>query len=544
MRWWSQVVLFFGRCPSSWGAAAKSTSHIFRLTTKFARSNSAHGHIRACRLIWSTHPTKVCFVNETPKSSNKYDFYVAGDLTNYVTSGEWKLKSIKAVRHVEFYPCCPNEVNIWPIIQLYIGTIYLLLTAISWCHIWHLHKKTNPLFSIQHYYTMCLALGAKFNRILAATKFWLVFSNLFMTNFLQKFNQKFLILGEKITLGIKKFKQIQHNTKKIKLFYNWKGITVLLAFSVFMLLIAESIPATSETVPLIVIYLTTSMSLTSLSIISTVLLFQLHHAGRYSPVMSRGFYTFVTRKIGCIVGLSSLVKQYEQEFYKNTQSKLFSHDPQNHNKVITKNQFLNSFKEHKQKKFYESNINLYTKPFYPDDFSSSSRMKQHLIDDSYLNSKCSAGNAKKLQSNYKSKTLSTNNNGHSNLNASRRLATFSSFHYDQDLNSDEEDDLNQSKTILSQSKACGKCAGSGSASNCHSEHVIKSLKKINNNVKILINKSNELNTRSINEWKLVALIIDRLVFWLFALVTMCSSIFLLIILPILKHRDFIWKYFS
>ena len=306
---------------------------------------------------------------------------------------------------------------------------------------------------------------------------------------------------------------------------------MLLAFSVFMLLIAESIPATSETVPLIVIYLTTSMSLTSLSIISTVLLFQLHHAGRYSPVMSRGFYTFVTRKIGCVVGLSSLVKQYEQEFYKNTQSKsAFAQDQ--HHKVITKNEFLNSFKEHKQKKFYESNINLYTKPFYPDDFTS--RMRQHLIDDSYLNSKCSASNAKKFQSNNRAKTLS-------NLNATRRLATFSSFHYDQDLNSDEEEDLNQSKTMLSQSKACAKCVGGGggAAGNCHSEHVIKSLKKINNNVKILINKSNELNTRSINEWKLVALIIDRLVFWLFAFVTMCSSIFLLIILPILKHRDFI-----
>ncbi|KAH9523935.1 Neuronal acetylcholine receptor subunit alpha-10, partial [Bulinus truncatus] len=57
------------------------------------------------------------------------------------------------------------------------------------------------------------------------------------------------------------------------------GITVLLAFSVFMLLIAESMPATSEFVPLIGIYLTVTMGMTSLSIILTVFVLQLHHVG-------------------------------------------------------------------------------------------------------------------------------------------------------------------------------------------------------------------------------------------------------------------------
>ncbi|XP_078316181.1 neuronal acetylcholine receptor subunit alpha-9-like isoform X4 [Crassostrea virginica] len=49
------------------------------------------------------------------------------------------------------------------------------------------------------------------------------------------------------------------------------GLTVLLAFSVFMLLIAENMPATSNFVPLIGIYLTTVMALTSLSVIMAVL---------------------------------------------------------------------------------------------------------------------------------------------------------------------------------------------------------------------------------------------------------------------------------
>lgn len=74
------------------------------------------------------------------------------------------------------------------------------------------------------------------------------------------------------------------------------GLTVLLAFSVFMLLIAESMPATSEYIPLISkterhphpstlallpagIYFTLVMSLTSLSVLLAVILLNVHHYG-------------------------------------------------------------------------------------------------------------------------------------------------------------------------------------------------------------------------------------------------------------------------
>ncbi|CAF3490687.1 unnamed protein product [Adineta steineri] len=57
------------------------------------------------------------------------------------------------------------------------------------------------------------------------------------------------------------------------------GITVLLAFSVFMLAIAESMPETSEYIPLIGLYLTTVMSVTSISVMMTVLVLNLHYRG-------------------------------------------------------------------------------------------------------------------------------------------------------------------------------------------------------------------------------------------------------------------------
>ncbi|CAF1580664.1 unnamed protein product, partial [Didymodactylos carnosus] len=57
------------------------------------------------------------------------------------------------------------------------------------------------------------------------------------------------------------------------------GITVLLAFSVFMLAIAESMPETSEYIPLISIYLTTVMAMTSISVMMTVFVLNLHYRG-------------------------------------------------------------------------------------------------------------------------------------------------------------------------------------------------------------------------------------------------------------------------
>ncbi|CAL1530224.1 unnamed protein product [Lymnaea stagnalis] len=79
------------------------------------------------------------------------------------------------------------------------------------------------------------------------------------------------------------------------------GLTVLLAFSVFMLLIAENMPATSNFVPLIGMYLTTVMGITSMSVMLAVLVSNISHGGRHEtpvPKVLRGF-TIVLGKIMC-----------------------------------------------------------------------------------------------------------------------------------------------------------------------------------------------------------------------------------------------------
>ncbi|KAK2164106.1 hypothetical protein LSH36_68g00000, partial [Paralvinella palmiformis] len=62
------------------------------------------------------------------------------------------------------------------------------------------------------------------------------------------------------------------------------GITVLLSFSVFLLLVAENVPKTSEYVPLLGIYLTLVMTMTAMSIFISVMVLNLHHRDPNRPV--------------------------------------------------------------------------------------------------------------------------------------------------------------------------------------------------------------------------------------------------------------------
>ena len=55
------------------------------------------------------------------------------------------------------------------------------------------------------------------------------------------------------------------------------GVTLLLSYAVFLLLIAETIPHTSDGVPCIVIYLLYSMASTCLSVLAEIFVLMVHH---------------------------------------------------------------------------------------------------------------------------------------------------------------------------------------------------------------------------------------------------------------------------
>jgi hypothetical protein len=80
-----------------------------------------------------------------------------------------------------------------------------------------------------------------------------------------------------------------------------------------MLLIAESMPATSEMVPLIEIYLTIVMALTSMSIVLTVYVLQLHHSGPVVIPVPHSFKYSLVRWIAPIIGMKKIVQIYAKE---------------------------------------------------------------------------------------------------------------------------------------------------------------------------------------------------------------------------------------
>jgi hypothetical protein len=82
-----------------------------------------------------------------------------------------------------------------------------------------------------------------------------------------------------------------------------------------MLLIAESMPATSEMVPLIEIYLTIVMALTSLSIVLTVYVLQLHHSDPVVIPIPHSFKYSLVRYIAPVIGMKRIVQIYAEEHH-------------------------------------------------------------------------------------------------------------------------------------------------------------------------------------------------------------------------------------
>ncbi|XP_023187276.1 neuronal acetylcholine receptor subunit alpha-7-like isoform X1 [Xiphophorus maculatus] len=65
------------------------------------------------------------------------------------------------------------------------------------------------------------------------------------------------------------------------------GITVLLSLTVFMLMVAEIMPATSDSVPLIGQYFASTMVIVGMSVVATVIVLQFHHHSLNSGQMPR-----------------------------------------------------------------------------------------------------------------------------------------------------------------------------------------------------------------------------------------------------------------
>ncbi|KAL3865422.1 hypothetical protein ACJMK2_042812 [Sinanodonta woodiana] len=256
------------------------------------------------------------------------------------------------------------------------------------------------------------------------------------------------------------------------------SITVLLSYSVFMLLVAESMPPTSEFVPLIGIYLTVSMATASVSVILTVLVLKLHHCSPHQRPIPHWVRRYVLSSLGRYVRCS-IIPNFRKYFRtgkylepsEQSLANTTDHDDIQ-NQLAKKVESL--IREHKSV-FDDVNRNTGTQP------------------------KCVMSKMNDIQMN------------DNRINVDFRENTTTS---SRSSNIDEEVFPKPDKTQTS------------------SEEILKYLK-------ILVAKNDERDAEGdiINEWKQVALVVDRMLFWIFLASTIFSSIIILVIVPAAHYSE-------
>lgn len=138
-----------------------------------------------------------------------------GDLSNYVSSSEWELLAYKSKRAVVTFSCCPDD-----------PTTFLKYSIVI---------KRRPLFYIFNLVMPCVLIT-----LVALLGFYMPPES-----------------GEKVSMGI----------------------TTLLSVTVFLMIVAESMPPTSDIVPLIGLYYGITIAIVSATTAMTVLTLNIHHKG-------------------------------------------------------------------------------------------------------------------------------------------------------------------------------------------------------------------------------------------------------------------------
>ncbi|KAK5976355.1 Neurotransmitter-gated ion-channel transmembrane region [Trichostrongylus colubriformis] len=146
-----------------------------------------------------------------------------GDQSNYMMSTEWNLLRITAEKNSVIYSCCPDAP--YPFVNI------------------HISIERRPMFYVFNLILPCVLISG-----IALLGFYMPSDS-----------------GEKVTLGI----------------------TSLLSTTVFLMLVAEGMPPTSEALPLIGLYYGVTIFLVALATAMTVLTLNVHHQGVHGGEVPR-----------------------------------------------------------------------------------------------------------------------------------------------------------------------------------------------------------------------------------------------------------------
>ncbi|XP_056646396.1 neuronal acetylcholine receptor subunit alpha-7 isoform X1 [Diorhabda sublineata] len=145
-----------------------------------------------------------------------------GDLSSFITNGEWDLLGVPGKRNEIYYNCCPE-----PYIDI---TFFILI-------------RRRTLYYFFNLIVPCVLIAS-----MAVLGFTLPPDS-----------------GEKLSLGV----------------------TILLSLTVFLNMVAETMPATSDAVPLLGTYFNCIMFMVASSVVSTILILNYHHRNADTHEMSQ-----------------------------------------------------------------------------------------------------------------------------------------------------------------------------------------------------------------------------------------------------------------
>ncbi|XP_047485754.1 neuronal acetylcholine receptor subunit alpha-4-like [Penaeus chinensis] len=447
------------------------------------------------------------------------------DLTNYIPNGEWELLEARIIRNVIYYSCCPEPFpDVTITITIRRKTLYYMYNVVLPC----------MMMSVLTLLVFCLPPDS----------------------------------GEKIALGV----------------------TVLLAFSVFMLAIAEKMPETSESIPLIGIYLTAVMTITSISIIMTVIVLNCHYRGpiqrEVPPWMRRSIvrstaaaYTQnqktppdslhvaeISESLELVEPQGNRCTDFPSVFYslvvfigkpgvtsgRQSRTLPLSPQPRRPLKLLRPSPriFLSSPALEKTKASSSSNSNTRTKrSLFSRGLKRRRTRSSNGSDEGGLTNAHAPAHARvvttALYGDYpnsiskdhipKGDTIRLTVEGMAEEVKEAGPGDYSSAEDLHNLNigwRDYNNDNNTFRRTNSNSAYSPNLAALGT--NRAQEEIVRALK-------ILLSRqeSQDADKKRLNEWRVIAIAVDRILFWIFFFVTTISSLVFLVILPVVKRSEYV-----
>ncbi|KAK9300055.1 hypothetical protein QLX08_007106 [Tetragonisca angustula] len=175
-----------------------------------------------------------------------------GDISSFITNGEWDLLGVPGKRNEIYYNCCPEP---------YIDITFVVII------------RRRTLYYFFNLIVPCVLIAS-----MAVLGFTLPPDS-----------------GEKLSLGV----------------------TILLSLTVFLNMVAETMPATSDAVPLLGTYFNCIMFMVASSVVSTILILNYHHRNSDTHEMSEWVKVVFLYWLPCILRMSRPSDKEEKEAQKS-----------------------------------------------------------------------------------------------------------------------------------------------------------------------------------------------------------------------------------